>query len=170
MARTTEDGDVMDQAAVLLLLVGLVAAIWAGWRNVRKDEGVCERCGYDLRASRGRCPECGEPIPFRRRSEVAGRLRDHWPTDAIAPRVPHADEERTVVHTTPQRVEADLLCAQLVARGTFARVEPRVAGGLLSDEEVRVVYEVFCWSDDAELAREMARRLTAEAEPVPLTH
>jgi hypothetical protein len=34
---------------------------WRGWRRVSR--GMCRACGYDLRESRGRCPECGEREP-----------------------------------------------------------------------------------------------------------
>lgn len=62
------------QAIGLLAIVGLLIAVIVGgfaelWygridriNEHRRTHGLCIGCGYDLRYSNGRCPECGRPI------------------------------------------------------------------------------------------------------------
>ena len=49
-----------------LEIPALCVVMWIRYRERRRrwDHDACPECGYDLRASPGRCPECGA-IPER---------------------------------------------------------------------------------------------------------
>ena len=52
---------VVPQWLVALIFASLPAARLYRRPRAKRPPGVCRACGYDLRATPGRCPECGTP-------------------------------------------------------------------------------------------------------------
>jgi hypothetical protein len=45
--------------AMAIFAAGMLGWWFARFRRFSRTSGVCEKCGYDLCATRARCPECG---------------------------------------------------------------------------------------------------------------
>jgi hypothetical protein len=59
--------------------IGSLLGITQTWRLHRRRDrirrGLCAVCGYDLRASKNRCPECGQMIPIPAPTSVSHTWR-----------------------------------------------------------------------------------------------
>ena len=73
---------------VLTALTSLLPLLWASgyvaWRlrerrARRLRDRICLKCGYDLRASVGRCSECGTPVPGRVGADNSGASKEGAP-------------------------------------------------------------------------------------------
>ena len=58
-----ESGKLLPGAAMTLAIAPILAFRSFTKRRREKKEGCCVVCGYDLRATPKRCPECGTPTP-----------------------------------------------------------------------------------------------------------
>jgi len=161
----TDLGQFLAEVLTLALIAGGTWLIWFVFRRERfqrsiEEEGEerCGNCGYDVRYSRFRCPECGEPIPPRPGDYFP--LRDDWSASPIEVRRPRGDELPVVVHHTSVAAEATLIMEQFTARGIHCRVNHEQSGRLVPyEQQTPGDYTVTVWSGDEDDARVLLEHL-----------
>gem|GEM_PF-4189377 len=108
-----------------LLLLSGIANFRADRRQRWADHRRCTECGYDLRATPYRCPECGITTG-RWNSRMRQRLRQALPQQPMTPVVLADGEPVAVVYASVNGIEVDLLRQHLQARGIACRAEKRL--------------------------------------------
>lgn len=141
--------------AIVVVIVWIVLP--ASARERRRQQKRCMKCGYDLRASSDRCPECGTPVPPEpaAQDESVGLADDILATQPIEPRKPGDDERTIAVYRTSSPIEAGFFAQVLEHRGIKTVVE----GQPRPTDYQPPVMRVMVWSGDEEVAMALVAEL-----------
>jgi hypothetical protein len=163
---------------IALLLIGsaILRGILVVHANERFAAWKCVNCGYDLRGSEDRCPECGFPIqppelPLTMPLDVK-LMREHWPSTHTPPRKPEPEETEVEVYSA-DIASVKMLVEHLRAEGAAARIryshfKPNLA--FYSGEREQEFATARVWSADLDRAIDMIRHFSREKRPALEAH
>lgn len=147
----------MDEVVAILIVAAIPFAAFllirarlrATKAERREANGACGSCGYDLRASHLRCPECGTRISYDQACDLA--LRRNRATETFVGRPMDTDELPIGIYASSDELEIDRLKTQLRLRGIkcdvashlplFPREKLILRVGACDEDRARVIIE-----------------------------